>query len=539
GHDIRTTETTSFSLLDSPLFMYIMASSGDLRPALYAAPASLMVLTGLLVGSRTWARLTLTGLRADDIFIIFSWVFNAVFCILVMVLTSIGLGSEASDVSPENYAQYLRLITVCAICFSFGTSLAKCSFAVLYLRLIPNRYVQILNRCIIVYVLCQAIEETLVNVFQCRPVAKAWDPAIEGTCVNIKTMWWVGFVSNICTDWILFLEPIPFIWGLQLISVTKKIGLSFMLSVGLLLCIISVKRLVEAARTTINDGIYLLAEPLIWSIAELSALILCSCIPALRQTLFRIPWLNRALGLGSKLSSGRADRYSKSSSFGASRFFFNRRVRYGRSTSCSGGGVTEVGACGSQADVEDKSSSRSSSNNNNNNNNNNKQHQGPTTTTAETEGRLAPKRNLLMPPAFWSRSGQPRQPMNLRSGIQSNLEVSSARDIKSRATQSTDYVPSRPNPSESCHDLEYEQQAKSHLCGEQQQQHHQQMGMRIIAIEGQEFDQMSSLDPLGSETEDYYTEKPPHAEPCLQAPAPALLRDSRTTQPIENHASHR
>lgn len=27
----------------------------------------------------------------------------------------------------------------------------------------------------------------------------------------------------------------PFIWGLQLISVTKKIGLSFMLSLGLLL----------------------------------------------------------------------------------------------------------------------------------------------------------------------------------------------------------------------------------------------------------------------------------------------------------------
>lgn len=44
----------------------IMTNSGELRPALYAAPASLLAVTALLVGSRTWTRLTLTGLRADD-----------------------------------------------------------------------------------------------------------------------------------------------------------------------------------------------------------------------------------------------------------------------------------------------------------------------------------------------------------------------------------------------------------------------------------------------------------------------------------------
>ncbi|TLD13964.1 uncharacterized protein PgNI_04118 [Pyricularia grisea] len=499
--------------------MNIMTNSGELRPALYAAPASLLALTALLVGLRTWTRLTLTGLRADDVFIIFSWIFNAGLCSLVMASTSVGLGIKASEVSAENYAIYLKLMTVCSICFSFGCALAKCSFAVLYLRLIPNRYVQILNKCIIFYVFCQAIEESLVNIFQCQPVAKAWDPKIEGTCINIEIMWWVGFVSNICTDWILFLEPMPFIWGLQLIPVSKKIGLSFMLSLGLLLCIISVKRLVEAAKTTITDGTLLIAEPLLWSIAELSALIVCSCIPTLRQTVHRIPWLNRVLGLSSKLSSDRADRYSKSS-FGASRFFFNRRVRYGRSTSCSGGGggITEVGTCPSQTNVEDKSSSSSSSNSKHH-------HQGPTATTTETaEGRPPmPKRHLLVAPPFWSRYGA-RQPMNLRSGIQSNLEVSSIPDMKSRATQSTDYVPSRPKPSESCHDLAYGK-AKSHLHDEQHS------GMRIIAIEGQEFDEMSNLDPLDSEPEGYYTEKPSHVEPCL--PAPAVLRDGRTIPPIK------
>lgn len=109
-----------------------------------------------------------------------------------MALASVGLGTKTGEMSPENYAKYLKLIPVCSISFSFGTALAKCSFAVLYLRLIPNRYVQWLNRGIIFYVLCQAIEETFVNIFQCRPVAKAWDPSLEGTCINIETMWWFG-----------------------------------------------------------------------------------------------------------------------------------------------------------------------------------------------------------------------------------------------------------------------------------------------------------------------------------------------------------
>lgn len=265
-------------------------------------------------------------------------------------------------------------------------------------------------------------------------------------------------------------------------------------------------------RANIHLSPVLLAEPLLWSMSELSALIVCSCLPTLRQTMHRIPWLNRLLMPGCKLSSDRADRYSKSS-FGASRFFFNRRVRYGRSTGCSGDrGMTEVGTCPRQTNFEDKSSSSSKHH-----------HKGPTATTTEAaEGQPIPKRHLA-PPQFWSRYG-PWQPMNLQSGMQSNLEASSIRDIKNRASQSTDYVPSRSEPSELWHDLNFGN-AKSHLYDERHS------GMRIIAIEGQEFDQMSDLDPLERETEGYYTGKPQHAEPCL--PAPVVLRDGRTIPPIK------
>ena len=45
------------------------------------------------------------------------------------------------------------------------------------------------------------------------------------------------------------------------------------------------------------------AEPMIWSEVELAALIVCSCIPSLRQVVQKVPWLNHAFGLSSNKTS--------------------------------------------------------------------------------------------------------------------------------------------------------------------------------------------------------------------------------------------
>lgn len=45
------------------------------------------------------------------------------------------------------------------------------------------------------------------------------------------------------------------------------------------------------------------AEPMIWSEVELAALIVCSCIPSLRQVIQKVPWLNHAFGLSSNKTS--------------------------------------------------------------------------------------------------------------------------------------------------------------------------------------------------------------------------------------------
>ncbi|KXJ84970.1 hypothetical protein Micbo1qcDRAFT_210308 [Microdochium bolleyi] len=127
--------------------------------------------------------------------------------------------------------------------------------------------------------------------------------------------WWTDFVFNLFTDLSLFIQPIPAMWKLQM-PVAKRVGLIAMMSLGLLVTSISVIRIHAVTSIDWTNITYLLAEPLIWSEAEFCALIICSCIPPLRQVARQIPGLNTALGLSTGDSSNRY--YGNSRQQGAS-----------------------------------------------------------------------------------------------------------------------------------------------------------------------------------------------------------------------------
>lgn len=123
------------------------------------------------------------------------------------------------------------------------------SFAVLYIRILPQNFLLILNKILVAFLVCQAIEESLVVIFKCSPVEAAYHENIPGSCLNIHVLWWTTvrlhcnhtrviansrkFIFNICTDLILFIQPLPSIWHLQM-TIAKRVGLTAMMSLGLL-----------------------------------------------------------------------------------------------------------------------------------------------------------------------------------------------------------------------------------------------------------------------------------------------------------------
>ncbi|SCO87566.1 uncharacterized protein FRV6_11693 [Fusarium oxysporum] len=175
------------------------------------------------------------------------------------------------------------------------------SFAVLYLRLLPGHVSRRMNQLLLTVLAAEGFEETMVVIFHCKPVDKAWNPQKEGTCLNLKLFYYISFSIKFVTDVCLFIQPIPAVWKLQL-SKAKRLGAILMLSLGLFVCIIAIIRVsfISQLRTDVTKDLVI---PMIWSQVEVSVLVVCASIPSLRPFLQCFPAVSKALGLSSSKDS--------------------------------------------------------------------------------------------------------------------------------------------------------------------------------------------------------------------------------------------
>ena len=72
-----------------------------------------------------------------------------------------------------------------------------------------------------------------VTMFQCKPLAKTWDPTIPGTCMEYQHILVASGVTYLVSDCLMLVFPIFCIWSLQ-ISRDRKYGISAVFLVGML-----------------------------------------------------------------------------------------------------------------------------------------------------------------------------------------------------------------------------------------------------------------------------------------------------------------
>lgn len=116
----------------------------------------------------------------------------------------------------------------------------KISILCLYRRTFPIRTFRLAT--LIVGVICVAwfIGGTFATIFQCRPIAAAWDwgiPESEKRCVNIKAMFEGIVAINLITDVIILCLPMKLIWNLHL-ALRQKLVLLAIFSLGGLLVLV-------------------------------------------------------------------------------------------------------------------------------------------------------------------------------------------------------------------------------------------------------------------------------------------------------------
>ncbi|KIH93823.1 integral membrane protein [Sporothrix brasiliensis 5110] len=272
------------------------------------ANAALIIITGIFFFVRLWVRLViLHQVGLDDVLIWAASLFAFSLALTSILMTKYGMGLHIEDVSASDLESFLILQFVSAVSYVWAFVLIKLSFAVFYLRVIPTTGFRRLNFVIIAILAAQGVEETFVVCFACRPIYKFWRPAVEGTCLNLLNFYYISFGIKLATDLVLFLEPIPTLLRLKLPWV-KRVGLIVMFSLGLLTCVISIIRATYLNDTS-DDITWRLIDPIDWSTAEVCSLIICACVPYVRNLLAEIPILNEALGLSSNHSKAYPSNY--------------------------------------------------------------------------------------------------------------------------------------------------------------------------------------------------------------------------------------
>ncbi|PWY92296.1 hypothetical protein BO70DRAFT_402186 [Aspergillus heteromorphus CBS 117.55] len=166
----------------------------------------------------------------------------------------------------------------------------KLSIVLFYQRIFPVRSMVVACQSVMAFLLVWYIAFQTTATFQCTPIYHDWTKkATEGKCIDFVPFVITLAATNLCTDVILLILPTREIWKLQ-IPTGKKIGLSIVFTLGIIVCAISSVRLENLIAISSTDITWSDTYSHLWTAIESSLGLVVSCLPSLMPILrARIP----------------------------------------------------------------------------------------------------------------------------------------------------------------------------------------------------------------------------------------------------------
>ena len=174
------------------------------------------------------------------------------------------------------------------ITYKASINLSKCCILLLYLRLFRIvRWFRWSCWALLVCVAVYCTASVAATIFQCRPVIRAFDKSVPGTCIDMANFWFANAGFSIATDVIILLLPMPLVWRLE-VPVAQKVALMAVFAVGIFVVVTSCLRI-----TTLDifakspDNTYNIAN-VMWTIVEPNVAVVCACLPILRPFVVKL-----------------------------------------------------------------------------------------------------------------------------------------------------------------------------------------------------------------------------------------------------------
>ncbi|KAI0184191.1 hypothetical protein EV127DRAFT_350984, partial [Xylaria flabelliformis] len=263
-------------------------SSGDHKryfPVLYAFVVFSSIILALRFVVRLIERIPMWW---DDYAALLSALISVGFTILCGVSSKLGIGLDLWAVQQENISTILILGWAGQLCYVVSRFFIRVSIILFMMRIFRSSSARQAINGMLTLNVAITITYLFSIIFQCIPLSyiwEAWDGLHDGHCSN---QWAIFFSAGIITtilDLALILLPVRWISQVHF-SRSKKIILLCMFSLGILVIILSIIRILSLYKFTHSQNITrYLTDVAFWCGLELYVANTCACLPSLRPLL--------------------------------------------------------------------------------------------------------------------------------------------------------------------------------------------------------------------------------------------------------------
>lgn len=217
---------------------------------------------------------------------IFSWGDN----LTQLVGIRQGFGKHIATLPISRWTVFFKYLYAFQILYVPAIILVKLSIIATQYRMFRViQYRRILTACS-VFVACLFISQLLVVIFSCIPVSNYWDTFTLGPrCIDVVGAIRITGGINAATDFILLAMPIPILWKLRT-GTQQKCILTFIFTIGLVVCAVSIVRLCQLENFNQADITWSFVHPALWTAAEPSIGVVSACLPSLRPLFTKLLW---------------------------------------------------------------------------------------------------------------------------------------------------------------------------------------------------------------------------------------------------------
>ncbi|KAL4804535.1 hypothetical protein BDV18DRAFT_32516 [Aspergillus unguis] len=246
-------------------------------------------LATFLTGVRIYTRVFMVKqMGSDDWTILLSLAFSWAFFGLFVGETAYLMGEHYDKIPPATLTNQMICFWASVPIYQASLILTKASIMLQYKRVFSTRRMRIICFILIGFLAVWGTWTFVSAWLNCIPVAKFWNPTIEGYCLNKKALWFSNSGIHIFTDVVLLLFPMPVLHSLQL-PLRQKLALMSVFALGAFVLVTSCLRLHSLmVISDSTDSTYDNVGAAQWSAIECNVALICACLPATRAFLSKL-----------------------------------------------------------------------------------------------------------------------------------------------------------------------------------------------------------------------------------------------------------